>query len=682
MLLKRLLIGLLVALAAASLAVGVHDADSAERVQLQQAGPRIGTRFTIPVQPVLSDPDVVLKVLEQAADANQTNVLRTSRGYDAADQPLTTHYLYLGGDHTDLLSPFRLREGRLLTGTDTRTGDAFLATQDTGQAAQVGVLEDINHNDAVYVRPLAAALASLPAPGEYGVECAQPDACSQFLDQIREEFSRLGAHIVSDQLEETTTTVRGEISPAVTPWTWSLIWAVVVAVGILAAFRQLYESKRTAVLALHGHSTLHAWFLVSGRVTLVTMLAAGAGTIAAAALVPGGTPAMAVTVAANVIGATSLAVMATLASTAYIRTLNLPQALKNRKDTRLLVWLSLALKFGIATAVIVMGATAAAQYGAMSAAQARLGSWQATAQYGVFVPKGVGLDLDELQTGGLASTSAEVHDLYPQLNSQGALFIDATQYETEALAHGPVDGFSWITVNPNYLAVYPITGENGKPVVVDDTTTDWILLVPSSLHDQARAITDSFQRSRTGDSTTESAASLEKRLFGQEVPAAIRNQRVRVVWTADHQEVFAFNPEVAPEQGNRITDPIVAVMTTANSAGIDRMNGVSGSPGAAIKVKLVDGDAAATLTQLQGTLRRLNLDDNLTHLVTLNDYAFVELQLAQEGLSDAVSKLLLTLALFVLIAVQSATLLFEQNARRVVVKRLHGLPFVRRHTHC
>ena len=154
------------------------------------------------------------------------------------------------------------------------------------------------------------------------------------------------------------------------------------------------------------------------------------------------------------------------------------------------------------------------------------------------------------------------------------------------------------------------------------------------------------------------------------------------MWTADHQEVFAFNPEVAPEQGNRITDPIVAVMTTANSAGIDRMNGVSGSPGAAIKVKLVDGDAAATLTQLQGTLRRLNLDDNLTHLVTLNDYAFVELQLAQEGLSDAVSKLLLTLALFVLIAVQSATLLFEQNARRVVVKRLHGLPFVRRHTHC
>lgn len=681
MLLKRLLIAALVGLAAAALAVGVTDADRAERIQLQQAGTSIGTRFTIPVQPALSDPDLVLRVLQQAADTSQVNVLRTSWGYDTNDQPLTTHYAYIAADNSHLFDVLRLRDGRFPTAAETRTGTAFLASRPTGQPDQVGVVDDIGHNDTIYLRPLAAALASLPAPGEYGVECPQPEACTRFLDQVAGEFTRLGAHLEHNGLEQTTNTVRGEISPAATPWTWALIWAVVAAVAILAAFRQLYEAKRTAILTLHGHSALHAWFTVSGRLTLITMLLAGVCATTAAALVPGVTTSTVVTVAANVAGASSLAVIATLASTAYIKGLNLAQALKNRKDTRLLAWLSLALKFVIAAALIVMGTAAADRYATMNAAQAKLGSWQATSQYGVFVPKSVGLDLDELQTGGLASTSTEVHDLYPALDNRGALYVDATQYETQTLAEGPVDGYRSITVNPNYLAVYPITGQDGSAVAVDDHTTDWVLLVPSSLHDQAAAITTSFQASRTGGADApESVMSLEKRLFGVDPPAAIRNQKVRIVWTADHQDIFSFDPDVAPDQGNRITDPIVAVMTTSNSVGIDRMNGISGSAGAAVKVKLVDADPATTLAQLQRSLRQLRLDDNLTHLVTLNDYALEELQLAQQGLAEAISTMLLTLLLFALLAVQSATLLFEQNARRIVVGRLHGLGFARRHS--
>lgn len=679
MLLKRLLVAVLVGLCGVAFAAGVTDADRAERVRLQQAATGIGSRFAIPVQPALSDPDVVLAILQRAADAHRVNVFRTSWGYDRNDQPLITHYAYIASQQTQLFDRIRLRQGRFPTSFETRAGTAFAATVLTGSPGQVGFIDDIGRNDTIYIRPLAEALASLPAPGGYTVECGQPEACTRFLDQIADQFTRRGAHLEHGALKQPVASVAGEISSGYTPWTWTTIWAVVVGVAILAAFRQLYEAKRAAVLALHGYTALRAWFIVSGRPALITMLTAGLCVISATAFVPGVTAYTVVNVAANVAGVTSLAIIATLTSAIYLMKMNLAQALKSRKDTRLLVALSLALKFAISVTLIVMGTAAADQYGSMSAAQAKLGSWQATSQYGVFAPKSVGFDVDELQNGGLASTSTEVHSLYPILNNRGAIYIDATQYEAQAIQEGPIGRYRSITVNPNYLATYPIMDRAGKPVVVDEHTTDWVLLVPFSLHDQARAITTSFQSSRTGGEHLESVVSLEKRLFGIDPPPEVRNQKVRIVWTADHQDVFTFNPDAAPEQGNRITDPIVAVMTSSNSVGIDRMNGLSGSPGQAIKVKLTAGDPAQTLAQLEGVLRELHLDDNLTHLVTLNDYALEDLQLAQQGLSDAVTAIFATLLLLGLATAQSVTLLFEHNARRSVVRRLHGLPFPGRH---
>lgn len=678
MLLKRLLVLVLAALAFVAAAVGVDQADRTERLRLNQAGTSTGTPFSIPVRPALTDPTKVLDALEVAADRNHVNVLRTSWGYDAQEQPISTIYLYQSASQASLFENFRLSQGRSLTAEETRSDAAFMATGGSETAEQVGVIADIWHNDALFVRPLAAAFASLPAAGQYQVECGQPEECKNFLQDLAGNFKQFDPQFTTKLLTDTTTLVRGQRSAADGLWTWGLIWAVVISVGILAAFRQLYEAKRTAVLSLHGYSWVRSWFVVSGRLSLLTMLIAGVLAIGAAALVPGVTAAAVVAVAANVAGTAALAVVATLVSAIYIRGLSPVQALKNRKDTRLLAGLSLGLKFVIASVLIVLGVNLIGQYQVMSAAAAKLGSWAATSQYGVFVPKSVGHDLVEAQTGGLASTSAEVHQLYPRLNEEGALYVDASEYETAALAQEQ-GGRRSMTVNANYLAAYPILDADGLPVKVSDDTTDWILLVPAAMHDQAAEITAEFQASRSGTEETESASVLEKRLFGRTAPPEIRDQRVRIIWIEDGQGVFAFDPEVAPDAGNRVSDPIISVITSANSLGVDRLNGVSGAAGSAIKVKLDNGDTAATLSRLQPTLRELQLDDNLNHLVTLNDYALADLQLAQQSVSDAAVALALALFLFCLVALQTATVLFEQNSRRIVVRRLHGYSFGRRH---
>ena len=117
------------------------------------------------------------------------------------------------------------------------------------------------------------------------------------------------------------------------------------------------------------------------------------------------------------------------------------------------------------------------------------------------------------------------------------------------------------------------------------------------------------------------------------MPAAVRAQLVRIIWTAPHQKIFAFNTLINPNAGGLLDDPIIEVMTLSSSAGIDRANAFNGDVNTAMKVKLTDNNPAVTLAALQPDLKRLKLDDNLTHLVTLDDAALQKVHDLQRNIT-------------------------------------------------
>lgn len=677
MLLKRLLVGVLTVVMGVSFAMAYHSADEAEHARMSTATTGLGLMFTIPVGPVLDDPDIVAPALEQAATRSGVNLFRTAVGWDEQDHPFVAHFI-LVTTQTAFYDVFRLRDGRWLTSQQTQDGASFMSTRSTGESTQVATLEDIGRNHQVWVRGFSTAFDSLPTAGTYALESHTQADMNRFFEILVGGLTEAGASLTGDDLSPDHG-IHGEQKFSSEPWTWAMIWAGIIVVVVLVAFRQLYEAKRTAVLLLGGDSPLQAWFTVTGRMVISSLVALCVLSVAGAALVPGTTVALITTMGVHSGLVSLFTVVASSATVTYVAWMRIPQALKNRKDTQMLIISSVGIKCVLTSVLIGIAAVAVGHYAQMREAASRVDGWQQASGYAVLYPKSNGADGEELRSGGMGSTAAEVYDLYPVVNARGGLFIDASQYERVALAQPMPEGaYRSIRVNPNYLAAYPVVDTSGNPVTVHEAETAWVLLVPESYrHDQAK-IMHFFQGHRTGDGSLLSAGDYERNVFGRETPT-VQDQTVTIVWVANGQHAFSFDPEVYPDQGNHVESAIIEVMTMNNSTGLDRANAFGGSPGIGMKVKLTDANTTKTLEELRPVLASLHLDDNFRHLVTMNDYAASEVQRIQHLIRNTIIQGVVVFAMFLIFVIQSVTVLFENDARRVAVRKLIGYRFISRH---
>lgn len=92
-----------------------------------------------------------------------------------------------------------------------------------------------------------------------------------------------------------------------------------------------------------------------------------------------------------------------------------------------------------------------------------------------------------------------------------------------------------------------------------------------------------------------------------------------------------------------------------------------------------EGSSQATITALQPLLKRLSLDDNLRHVVTINEYQLARIGLLQESLRNTLIVLAALAVLLVIITAQTLTIAFERFARKIIVRGLFGLSTCRRY---
>lgn len=317
--------------------------------------------------------------------------------------------------------------------------------------------------------------------------------------------------------------------------------------------------------------------------------------------------------------------------------------------------------------------------GLKPATETEVAGWSDTRDYGVLYPRTPGDDGDDLISPMSPNTMwpALLRDLYPILDQAGAIFIDANQYRV-GVPPPPVRNLPVqpITVNLNYLARYPILGEDGQPIAVDPSETAWVVAVPAQYKSYQAQIEDWLGKLRRGGGGIEGAFQFQERVHGMPPPESLRNQEVRIIWTSSDQELFSFDSQVNPSGGNTILDPIVEIMTPANSLPIDRINGIS-SPNGAVKV-YTGGDPAGAYADLLPTLQRLGLDDNLPALVFANEAPLLRIDQAEaeSRISQAAA---VTLALVMLaIGAASAAMIVARLRRVLIVRRLHGFSAARR----
>lgn len=262
------------------------------------------------------------------------------------------------------------------------------------------------------------------------------------------------------------------------------------------------------------------------------------------------------------------------------------------------------------------------------------------------------MDEAEFESGGHETEIAQAGGLYEELNAQGALYVDASAFESP---RPYVAGFPQhiMTVNPNFLSASNIQDADGRPISISEIEERWVVLVPSMYASYESAIRSYFEEYRAA-----SAPRSQSEVLGLEVPPHLSDQDVELKWIADGTRVFSFNPEVRPNDDHYVENPIIEVVTMRNSYEIDRMNVVTGDYGAAMKVVSLE-DPSVTYQRLVPILERLRLDDNLTGLVSAD---------APTGdqVSQPISRWWQVLALPLYVALSFA--ITQESSRRAVVR--------------
>ncbi|WP_193073258.1 hypothetical protein [Brevibacterium sp. FME37] len=295
-----------------------------------------------------------------------------------------------------------------------------------------------------------------------------------------------------------------------------------------------------------------------------------------------------------------------------------------------------------------------------------LTDWSESTDYAVYFPRSNGDDLQAIKDGtdGISKTVAE--RIYPELDDRGGIYVEAA--DMDVVGDDPVLPYVQMSVNTNYLEKYPILDSSGKPIAVSDEETDWVIAVPETLKDREDLIRDYVQESRNGpsDSDVEYAEA-----NSYEVSDAVRKQKVRIVWTQPGQDLFTFDTQIRPKEGNTLPDPIVTVMTRSNTIASDWENTITGEIDTPMKVR-VDGDPEKVYQELLPLFEKYELDDNFTALVYPADAINEQFSLSSEDARWLITAAVVAGALTVVLSIVAVVVAYERWRVHSAIRRLHG----------
>jgi len=683
--LKQLLILLLILVSVLSFAEAYHQTQLDAVQRMENAGLGGNRSLWVPDSRLFSGPhswERVYPLLQEAADRSRVNVFRPGIGFTTDDRPEIIHYILLT-QHTHFYGAFTLKSGRFLTPQDTQQGAAFLSTMDRGDQQQVGALEEFGGTPIVEIRPLRQAVAYLPFAGQYLVEASNPQRfetfASRFVTEVNARFkgdipSPYGLQdFMQARLNITRPPGFGTLGKEYFGHLLLVLLLIVTITLILLVYYSFHAAKRIGIMKMHGVSNIRVWYLIVGRLILLSFLLLSVIGMAAALVIGGAIGVFAMNYLRVQGEVYALAVAASLIVYLYIVRVRVGDAIKNRKHTEGVFAVNTLMKAGWSLFLIFVILGVWGQYATFRAQQALLSTWQGTPKtngYGVFYPLAIGHDWMDLAQGIFSAQNAETNWLYPILNERGALWIDTQDYRESYLLFPQRPGYiRSIYANPNYLHQFPVFDIHHRPVRIAESTSDWILLVAQRYRGREQEIIQYFHRSRL--------VAYNEDEGHYPVPGRVKRQAIKIIWLMNGQGIFSFDPEVFPTEGNTIVDPIIQVLTTSNTTNFDQLGLIKGDEASALKVRLIQDDPRLTMRALGPELKRLHLDDQLRSVTGIDQAISQRIQILQQQMNVFLVIGLGLLAGLLFLALQNLTILFTKYRQKFLVRRLFGLGFAR-----
>ena len=332
----------------------------------------------------------------------------------------------------------------------------------------------------------------------------------------------------------------------------------------------------------------------------------------------------------------------------------------------------LCFKVVISIIIVIIGGSLLVKLDDVRTKQENLKNWKVASNYGVFYPVRTGDETDDLRAGNytldLPTYKFYIDYLEPKLKS---VYVNSSEYTKENISDtaGEDDYIRNMYVNTNYLDLFPVYDEHGNKIEISDSEENSIFLVPEKYKSMEKELLEYFSDVRTG------AYKLHTEEYNQ--TGNKNTAKVKIIYTKNNQDVFSFNIDVFAENGNNITDPIIMVMTKANTL-VPDVNYQSSS-NMTLFIPLVNMDAKVTYSNIENKLNEYNLDDNFPYLVKTNDYILKSISEIESELTVLETILSIVTIMLVIVITQFIYLLFQKNKFEMFLKKSLGYSYLQKY---
>ncbi|WP_405107773.1 DUF1430 domain-containing protein [Paenibacillus sp. FSL K6-1217] len=636
----------------------------------------VGQEFVIPNLPGLASPEEVYPILAAAAEASKVNILRAGINYRENDEVEIFKYILLTTS-TDLFNHFKLNQGRYLTIADTQHTNFYLSTAHLEGSHQMGQIRDFGDNNRISIKPLRSSYDIFPVQGTYYAEVADDEAFNDFINLF---VNKANDYYKKSNLlftaEDFVTESNGDEMHMVTfPWITILTYLSYAIYGcavVLLIYYLFNESRRIGILKMHGVSNIRVWFVLVGKLITSVFIFSVTVSFLLALLVKNTTYIFIYTVISNQLKVFLLLIILSLISHLYIMRIKIISIIKHYKYTNPIFVLNMLIKIGCSILLVLVGLSTWAEYTSINDKQHELKNWEHSKDYGVLYPVNNGYDGDRIFGRDSLFELTSHDELYFLLNKMGAILIETQSYEEDQLLlDRNWKGIRSIKANNNYLQEFPVLDIYNKAVQISEDTSDWVLLVPEKYRDKEEEIVSFFLQMRKNNMGN------DQEFYKKVIPNRIKNQKINIKWISNNQKIFSFNPKVFPSEHNVIVDPIIEVVTEYNSVLTDRDSILGRGPGDPLKIKLINRDPLLTYKMLEPKFKELKVDDNLKHLVTIDQYILEEIYQKQNAMKESLLTIVGLVSGFILLTTQNIIIYFNKNQHKLIVRRLFGTGFFR-----
>jgi putative ABC transport system permease protein len=636
--------------------------------------------FVIPDNKLLSNSDNIYPLLLKSAKKSGVNIFRGARHYRNDEQIEIIKYILLT-DKTDFYDYIELDNGRRPKMNETQDSQLFLSSVKTTNRKQIGKIHYFDQKQIISIHSLKSSYKHIPVSGRYFVEANSDKEFQIFLNEFSKEInSFLSQKDKTDNFSYSPKDLQPSkafVEPQEGFFTLTtgsgkqLEQSILLLVTLLLLIYYIFNSvRRIGILKLHGVSNFRLWWLIAGKMVTVTTIIIVIGVLiwSLALKMP---MSFIYNISFQLVTSYIIFMVLSIVCYVYIASIKVYEAIKNKKKTNPIFVLNMLLKVICAVILIQLFLQTYTSYTDLREKERQfhmqekqVSNWNDAQNYGIakaYAGYTTAYNNREFEEE-MSKIDQALYKVYPIFNELGALYVDARDYEQSSLQLN--EGFSGIlsiTLNPNYLKEYPIYDSQGKPIQISESSEDWTVLVPEQYKKREKEIRSYFDEDK------------ETRDFFLREDTG---QKMKIIWTKSNQHIFTLNPDVFPQEENNIIDPIIHIKTDKNHLFTYR-SGIKGfGLNDPLKVKLINQNPILTYDKIKPFLRQHKLD-SIINIVSFKQYVSEELENLHKDIRATVLTMIGMTGIFIFLIVQNLIILFHKHQKRLVIKRLFGVGFIK-----